>query len=268
MDVCQHLDLEKYPLDQDDSATLKSLIEEGRSQLRTSGVFLLPGFLREDSVRRCAEQLSTIAKQESFVHSREHNIYFDDRYDDVEADHPALTRMHTRSLTICADQIPTSLLVKLYRWQPIIRFIAAVVGKNRLYPMDDPLACLNIKSFREGDETNWHFDRAEFTVTLMIQKPKIGGIFQTRHELRSNTNPNYEAVAKLLQGCDKQVRSFQIEPSTLTIFRGKNTAHRVSAVAGNRMRIVAVLSYFDSPNVRFTDSDRIQFYGRSQPQIT
>ena len=264
VDIAKNLDLERYPLDRPDSSATNTLIKSGQSKLRMQGVFQLPGFLRTSALKKCVDQLAPVIEQGSFLHNREHNIYFDDHYTGIPAEHPALTRMQTVSQTVCADQIAQSMLTKLYAWPPLINFIASVVGKAHLYPMDDSLASLNIKSFRKGDVTNWHFDRAEFTITLLLQKSESGGVFQIRRNLRSESDPNHDGVAKLLQGQDDNVRTFDIEPGTLAIFRGKNTAHRVSPVMGDRLRIVAVLSYFDAPGVRFADADRIQFYGRSQ----
>ena len=264
MNVSRSIDLGKYPIHQLDSTTGIELVDRFRSELKTTGVLTLSGFLRRSVVEECVAQLSPIIEKESFVHNREHNIYFDDDLDKVAADASVMARMHTTSLTVCGDQITSSVLWDLYQWQPMIDFIAAIVGKDRLYPMDDPLAGLNIKSMRNGDVTNWHFDRSEFTITLLLQQPTSGGVFQVRRNLRSDGDPNYSGVGKLLEGEDREVRSFHPEPGTLTVFLGKHSAHRVSPVAGSRKRIVAVFSYFDSPGVRFSDEDRIQFYGRSQ----
>ncbi len=265
MNATQSIDLVKYPIRHLDSEEGFELAGRCCSELTASGILILPGFLRSSAVERCVEQLAPVIERSSFVHNREHNIYFDDSFDGVSSDHPALARMHTTSQTVCGDQIESSILSRIYHWQPMIDFLAAVVGKSRLYPMDDPLAGLNVKSFRDGDITNWHFDRAEFTITMLLQKPEAGGVFQIRRNLRSDGNPNYEGVANLLNGNDAAVRSYHIDPGTLTVFRGKHSAHRVSTVVGNRLRIVAVLSYFDSPGVRFSDPDRIQFYGRREP---
>ena len=46
-------------------------------------------------------------------------------------------------------------------------------------------------SYREGEALNWHFDRSEFTVTLLIQTPEEGGDFQ----YRSAEPPSMFAVA-------------------------------------------------------------------------
>lgn len=264
MNVSHSIDLDKYPIHQLDSTTGLELIDRFRSELNATGVLTLAGFLRQSVVEECVAHLSPIIEKESFVHNREHNIYFDDHLDKVAEDASVMARMHTTSLTVCGDQIMSSVLWDLYQWQPMIDFIAAIVGKDRLYPMDDPLAGLNIKSMRNGDVTNWHFDRSEFTITLLLQQPVSGGVFQVRRNLRSDGDPNYSGVRKLLEGEDREVRSFHLEPGTLTVFLGKHSAHRVSPVSGSTKRIVAVFSYFDSPGVRFSDEDRTQFYGRSQ----
>ena len=68
--------------------------------------------------------------------------------------------------------------------------------------MPDPLARVNVMSYREGEALNWHFDRSEFTTTLLLQAPKAGGAFEYRSDLRTDTDPNYAGVARLLSGQD------------------------------------------------------------------
>ena len=41
--------------------------------------------------------------------------------------------------------------------------------------MADPLACLNVMSYSPADGLGWHFDRAEFTVTLLLRAAGAGG---------------------------------------------------------------------------------------------
>ena len=53
-----------------------------------------------------------------------------------------------------------------------------------------------------------------------------------------------------------------LQPGTLNVFRGRNTAHRVTPVRGKKSRMIAVFSYFDRPGVVFTESERLGFYGR------
>ena len=129
--------------------------------------------------------------------------------------------------------------------------------------MDDPLACINVMAYRHGQALNWHFDRAEFTTTLLLQAPEAGGEFEYARNLRSDDNPNYEAVGRLISGAEPVTR-LTLQPGTLNVFHGRNTAHRVTEVAGNKPRVMAVFSFFEEPGVTFSEQDRISFYGRDR----
>ena len=128
--------------------------------------------------------------------------------------------------------------------------------------MADPLARINVMAYRAGEALNWHFDRSEFTTTILLQAPLVGGAFQYRSGLRSDSDPNHEGVGRLLAGEGDGVRTLGLAAGTLNVFRGKNTAHRVTAVEGRVPRIVAVLSYYETPGVSFTEAERLGFYGR------
>jgi predicted 2-oxoglutarate/Fe(II)-dependent dioxygenase YbiX len=66
-----------------------------------------------------------------------------------------------------------------------------------------------------------------------------------------------------LQGRDPQVQTLRLSAGTLNVFRGKNTAHRVTPVRGQRERMVAVFSYYEKPGVLFSAEEQIGFYGRA-----
>ena len=156
---------------------------------------------------------------------------------------------HARRLRDCAE--------------PLQRFLAATMGKTRLHVMQDPLARTNVMAYRAGEALNWHFDRSEFTTTLLLQASERGGDLEYRTDLRSDDNPNYDGVARLLEGRDPEAKILRMKPGTLNVFRGKNTAHRVTTVEGNRERMIAVFSYYEKPGVMFSDEERIGFYGRA-----
>ena len=165
--------------------------------------------------------------------------------------------------TVCADQIMQSVPLWIYEWSHFITFLAATMGKDALFPARDDLARANVMSYREGEALNWHFDRSEFTTTLLLQAPEAGGEFIYRTDLRSDDDPNYEGVARLLRGQDPHVRSLTLAAGTLNVFRGKNTAHKVGTVSGPHERMIAVFSYFDRPGVVFSREDQLGFYGRT-----
>ena len=261
----QVLDLDRWPLDELDGAEGQGLVARCRSELDKTGMFSLAALVRPEALLACVTELEPLFDTAAFTQCRDHNIYFDDGLRDLDAGHPALSRFTTVNRTICGDQIPASAITRIYEWQPLLDFLAAAMNKPRLYPMADPLGRINVMAYRSGQQLNWHFDRAEFTVTILLQTPLSGGRFQYRSGLRSETDPNYDGVARLLAGHDEQVRTLPLAPGTLNVFRGKNTAHRVTPVEGERARIIAVFSYYESPGVTFTDTERMGFYGRTAP---
>ena len=258
------LDLDRFPLDVLRGARGQSLLAGCRQDLQDAGMFSLDGLILPGALERCVAELGPLFETSAFTHCREHNIYFDDTIRGLAPDHPALLRFNTVNRTICADQVPASPIAQIYGWQPLIDFLAAAMSKPRLYPMADPLARINVMAYRAGEELNWHFDRAEFTTTCLLQAPVSGGSFQYRSGLRSDTDPNYDGVGRLLAGKDDRVQDLPLTPGTLNVFKGKNTAHRVTPVEGDRARIVAVFSYFDEPGVSFSDAERLGFYGRTK----
>lgn len=256
------IDLDQYPLDHPDSAAWSDLVDRGRAALAAEGMLNLPGFMRPQAIERSVGELAPLLATESFMHARRHNIYFKTSIDGLAPDHPALREFETSNRTVCADQIPQSLVVRLYEWPPFVTFLAAMMDKPQLHVMQDPLARVNVMGYHEGQTLNWHFDRSEFTTTLLLQAPKVGGVFEYALDLRSDTDPNYDGVADLMAGRTQPVE-MPLLPGTLNIFKGKNTAHRVTRVQGDRNRIIAVFSYYERPGVQFSDEERVGFYGRA-----
>ncbi len=257
------LDLDRFPLDALNSAPGRALLARCQQELRDSGMFSLEGLILQEALKRCVADIEPLFETAAFTHSREHNIYFDDAIRDVAPAHPALRRFDTINRTVCADQIPESTIAQIYEWPPLIDFLAAAMQKPRLCTMADPLARINVMAYRAGEQLNWHFDRAEFTTTCLLQAPLSGGAFQFRSGLRNDTDPNYDGVGRLLAGEDENVQTLPLTPGTLNVFKGRNTAHRVTPVEGNQARIVAVFSYFDEPGVSFSEAERLGFYGRT-----
>lgn len=258
------LDLDRYPLERPQGAGWTALVARCRDDLATSGMFSLEGFLAPGAAAAEAAALAPRFAGEGFRHEREHNIYFRDEVPGLAADHPALQRFHTSNDTLCEDQLAASPLRRLYRWPGFAGFLAAAMGKPALYPMDDPLAGLNVMSYGEGQRLNWHFDRSEFTTTLLLQAPDAGGEFVYRTDLRRDDDPNYSGVARLLAGDDPDVKTLGLSPGTLNVFKGRNTPHRVNDVQGSSTRLIAVFSFFERPDVAFSDEERLGFYGRAR----
>ncbi|MFO0993782.1 MAG: 2OG-Fe(II) oxygenase [Hyphomicrobiales bacterium] len=263
MRVEEAIDLDRYPIDKPDSDAYRALVSRCRRDLGTDGMFNLEGLLVQPAIALAVAQVKPIVERESFTHTREHNIYFKPKIDGLPADHPALRQVSTTNHTICTDQLAGTLVRAVYEYPAMARFLAAVMEMPTLHIMADPLAGANVMEYRDGEALNWHFDRSEFTTTLLLQKPEEGGEFEYRTDLRSDSDPNYDGVARLLLGADPEARILQLSPGTLNVFRGRNTAHRVTTTQGRRARIIAVYSYYERPGVTFSAEERIGFYGRA-----
>jgi len=256
------IDLDRYPLDRLDSDAGQELLRQCMDDIARNGMFTLKGFLRRQVIDEILPRMLQKIENESFTHAREHNVYFDDQVDGLAADHPALARMQTLNHTLCGDQIAEPLR-QVYEWSGLADFLARVMNKEALYPMADPLACANVMGYYEGEGLNWHFDRSEFTTTLLLQAPRQGGEFQYRQELRSDDDPNYDGVARLLRGEDNEVSTLRLGAGDLNVFKGKNTVHRVVPPVGNVARVITVFTYYETPGRMFSDEENMGFYGRT-----
>lgn len=114
-----------------------------------------------------------------------------------------------------------------------------------------------------GDELGWHFDDADFVVTLMLQAPESGGVFEFAPMLRREDDRNDEGVRALLGDVYSEVQTMSGEAGTLALFRGHWSPHRVTPVTGPTVRINAVLSYARAPGHRLSQEGYRIFYGRT-----
>ncbi|MGB5706794.1 MAG: hypothetical protein WBM41_08175 [Arenicellales bacterium] len=257
------IDLENYPTGQPYSDAYRSLVDRCQKDLERAGMFNLEGFPRPHACRAAVDKIQPVMAIDSYTHRRRHNVYFLDAVLGLEPNHSALVQVETVNHTVCADQIENSAVIKVYEYPPLIQFLANTMNKTMLYLMDDPLARINVMSYRENEALNWHFDRSEFTTTLLLQAPKGAGEFQYRTGLRTDHDPNYDGVARLLDGDDPKMKTLRLKAGTLSVFRGKNTAHRITPVVGSRERMIAVFSYYEHPGKFFSEEEQLGFYGRT-----
>lgn len=224
-------------------------------------MFNLAGFMRPTAIAQTLADLAPRFATEAFTHSRRHNICFRKEVPGLSPDHPALALFDTTNHTLCAGQIARS-ITDLCAWPAFGGFLAATRDKPPLYPMDDPLSGANAMASRADEGLNWHVDRSEFTTTLLLQAPAQGGAFAYRSDLRSAEHPDYDGVARLLQGRDPGRPALSATPGTLNVFRGSNTVHRVTPVLGATDGIICVFSCYDRPGIRVSPEQQRGSYGR------
>ncbi len=257
------LDLDRYPLHQPGAPGWLALVARCKADLARDGMYNLPELLRPAAITRAMTEVLPIMERLSFLHKRNHNIYFRKDVPGLAPDHPALHMVETINHTVCGDQLEQTVIDWIYSWPQMAVFLAATLDKATLFTMADPLARMNIMRYGDNEALNWHFDRSEFTTTLLLQEPSGGGEFLYRTDLRSDTDPNYDGVARVLEGRDPAVQSHVLRAGTLNVFKGKNTLHKVNRCKGPLDRYISVFSYYERPGVRFTREEQIGFYGRA-----
>ncbi|KAJ7373020.1 hypothetical protein OS493_015492 [Desmophyllum pertusum] len=265
------IDYSSYPIAETDNHILQEVIQRARCELKENGIALLPNFMLPWAIRETIQDTQE-ALPNAFRGISDHNVYLEDCKDDstLEKDHPKKIISRSSKSCVTHDQIKTSSpLNKLYLSPEMTNFVRLLLQKEALYRTADPLGALNVHFYSEDDQLNWHFDRGEYAVTLLLQAPDGGGHFQYIPSTRSDGNENYDLVKRVLlasQGGQDLtalgVQEADLQPGTLVIFCGHNSMHRVTPVEGNKQRILAVLSYEQKPDVHLNEYTRMKFYGR------
>ena len=111
----------------------------------------------------------------------------------------------------------------------------------------------------------WHFDSCEFTLSIMIQKPEKGGIFEYCPNIREPGNENFDEVKKVLNGDRTRVQQLKLEPGDLQIFKGRFTLHRVTEVEGEKSRYMCIPAYVLDPLRVNTPEHSKAIYGKVLP---
>jgi hypothetical protein len=245
------IDLSYYPLDCSESEDYQALISAKRGELDKNQFCTMPGFLLDAERRKIVAAVES-RQQHTHRADSQRNVYLErTRSESLPDDHPK--NIFTRG---CYNMMGAHLLDQdsplkgLYYWPPMQQFVADIVGEQELYPSADPYQPVNVLCQGNGDRSAWHFDSSNaFTMTLMLQAPDSGGHFEMAPNTRSDFDPNFDAVAQLLLGDESRVVKVSRSEGELVIFRGCNSAHRVTPIEGNRLRLMCVMVYENEPGV-------------------
>ncbi len=181
--------------------------------------------------------------------------------------HPRRRWARSAVHVVAYDQFPArSALRALYEWDPLMNFVAAVLGLDRIHRYADPLGALNLAVMSEGDVLDWHFDQTDFVVSLAVQSSERGGHFENAANLRAPDDERYDDVAEVLDGTPEGGARVVVEPmtpGTLMIFAGRRSMHRVTPVGGPRARHVALFGYDSAEGTRSSELLQLIRYGRT-----
>lgn len=233
-----------------------------RAQLDNNGVIVLPEFLKPETVSAIQAEGE---KQRDLAYFTQgtHNVYLSPNDDNYPPNHPRNRPISSSKGCITTDQIPAeSALHTLYENATFKAFLCEVLNEKALYEYADPMSSINLHYASEGQELGWHFDNSSFAITLLIQKPDQGGVFEYVDSLRNQEDAwNFEGVQSVLDG-GRAPQSLTMDPGCLVLFRGRNALHRVTPTVGQTTRLLAVLAYNVEPGIALSESARMTFYGR------
>ena len=262
MEDSPRIDLSRYPIDAFDRPERERLIAACRDAIAETGACVLEGFVPPEAVAGIAREVGPWLDR-AFYKTKRHNVYLDDDDPAYGAGHPRNAHQTTDSAILAYDFIPKQgVLDSIYHWPPMRRFVADTLGFDALFPYVDDVAPVNVLVYPPGTGTGWHFDIAEFVVTLLIRSPQGGGVYEYAPFIRGPDDEGFEAVGAILAGGRCGVHRLAQPEGALVIFKGHHTLHRVTPIEGEATRLVGVLSYAGAPGRETNAYNRRTFYGR------
>jgi hypothetical protein len=255
------IDLDRFPVHEPESARGRALLNLCRDHMAEGGACNLQGFIRGSQVERMAAEAAALAPL-AYRKDAWRNAYFTADDPTLAPSHPMRAFFPLRMAQLADDLIPPDSAIRsIYRWNALTDFIRRVTGQEALYRHADPFLALNLTYLGPGDLQPWHYDHNEFTVTLLLQAAVSGGAFEYVPRIRTPGEENFDRVRRLFEGDHSELRCLPRAAGTLTIFKGRDAIHRVSEVAGNRLRISALFSYETRPGQLASDATNEAIYG-------
>ena len=260
------VDLEKYPIHNLNSPIIKNLIEKCKKELDEDSCSTIPNFILPKSLKTMNLELEK-QLDEVYMSKEKINAYLYAKDDtSLPKKHPKRNFMERYNGYLNSDCFQKNSEMKyLYETEELLKFVSACLGVSPIYRWADPLACHAYNVMKPEGILPWHFDSCEFTLSLMIQKPENGGIFEYCPNIREPENENFEEVKKVLSGDRTRVKQLKLEPGDLQIFKGRFTLHRVTKVEGKKSRYMCIPAYVLDPWRVNTPEHSKAIYGKVLP---
>ncbi len=259
------INLNAYPIHETQSLKYKELVNKTKKELDRIGCCVIPNFIREESINRMKQEAERNLNKVHWTKDK-HNPYFTKDDETLPKDHPKRIFTVRESGYLNSDDLEEdSDLNHLHYSDEMLKFVSDCLDVYPLYKWADPLGKNPYSIMHPGHYFPWHFDGNEFTLSLLVQKAEKGGIFEYSPDLRSKDNENYENVTKVLRGDRNPVKSLDLDPGDLQIFKGRFSMHRVTKIEGNRSRYIALPCYVKDPYRVNKPEHSKQVYGKAMP---
>ncbi|HUW04477.1 MAG TPA: 2OG-Fe(II) oxygenase [Acidimicrobiales bacterium] len=253
------MDTGRYPIEDPEFTSIC------RHSLEADGALVLEGFFVDRVIERIVDESARL-EGEAFYADTTHNVYLTPTEPGLAEDHPFNRQVRSSKGLIADDQIPSSsLLRQVYDDLAFRMFLCGVLGIDDVHPYADELSSINIHFAPEGRELGWHFDNSSFAVTMLLQAPEGGGVFEFVAGVRDpngERDGEFERVRRVLDD-ELQADTLQFAPGDLVVFRGRSALHRVTPTQGSVTRMLVVFAFNDQPGVGLSESALMTFYGRT-----
>ena len=259
----QLIDLDRYPIHDLSSPIRAELIDYCRAQLADDGCVVVSALLLEASTNAMAQEATRLLPN-AYCSTDHHNPYFTNPSDDSTT--PEGFTQERTSAYIVSDKVEAnSVLRQLYDSDVILHFISECLNVGSIYRWADTLARCPYGVMQDGDYFPWHFDGNDFTVTMLVQAPENGGVFEYIPRVRAPHDENTDKVMAVLQGDREGVKQLPLQRGDMQIFKGRYSMHRVTHVSGQDIRVVAIPAYVQDPYTVTNAYHAECLYGRSLP---
>ena len=239
-----------------------SSVDKGRAQMCETGACELPGFVHPEALAKFVEDARRVAPL-GHRSGGLGTVYLGFPDETFAADHPRQWLGNYGVGAVAYDLFPDdSPIRRLFEWEELRAFVAAILGLDSVYPYADPLGALNLAVMGDGDELQWHFDQTDFVVSLALQDAEEGGDFEVAPFIRTVDDERYGDVARVLAGEREPLTILPMTPGTLLVFAGRHSMHRVSPIRGATPRLVALFGYDTRPGTMSSELLKAVRYGR------
>ena len=240
-------------------------LNECKNRLKNYSVLQLDNFLLTKSLIKIQEEANHLHSK-AYYCSQNHTVLLNKLSNDLDINDPCNIEVQSNKGCVPHDLIPSdSDLSELYRSGIFINFLEKVLSIKKIYPYKDTLSSINYNYYERNQELGWHFDNASFAITLMIQSPDSGGIFQYINKGRDfEKNIIDKQLIKMVLNNNYPANELTVKPGTLILFYGKNYLHRVTPVTSNKCRILVTLNYNLEEGVELSENARMTFFGRTK----
>jgi hypothetical protein len=247
-----------------DSLSAPAFVAECRAELEAKGALVVKGFFSAAAIEAVVRQ-SEAAESEAYYARSSHNVYLTPPDASLDDNHPFNRQVVSSKGLIADDQIPKQSPLRTVYDSPEFReFLCAVLDIPEVHPYADSLSSVNVHFAQHGKELGWHFDNSSFAVTMLLQAPESGGVFEYVANVRDadSGEMGFEQVAAILDG-EEPVSQLKFSPGDLVLFRGRDSIHRVTPTIGDTTRMLVVFAYNSEPGVGLSESALGTFYGRT-----